>query len=112
MTDDLPPHPPPPPSGNLDAEPKKGTGCAYGGLAVVASAIGGSLLGGIISSITSDSAGALVGIISLLLPIGLLIAAAVRWRKIPGFMLGIGLTFAISAALFTACLAALTTMTF
>jgi hypothetical protein len=109
MTDDLPPPPPPPPppSEYLDAEQSKGGGCALGGLAVVVSVIGGTAVGMFLSSITPTSAGALVGTISLLLPIGLLVAAAVRWKKIPGFMLGIGLTFAISAALFTACLAAL-----
>lgn len=70
------------------------------------------MVGGILSSMTSTSAGTVVGIISLLLPLGLLIAAIVRWRKVPGFMLGIGLTFAITAALFTACLAALSTTQF
>lgn len=117
MTDDLPPTPPlppppPPPSEYPDAEPNKGTGCVYGGLAVVASVTAGSLLGAILSSITPTSVGALVGVISLLLPIGLLVAAAVRWRTMPGFMLGIGLTFAISAALFTACIAAISQMQF
>lgn len=111
MTDDVPPPPPlpppPPPSEYLNAEPSKGSGCAYGGLAVVASVMGGSLVGTILSSITPTSVGALVGLISLLLPIGLLIAAVVRWRRMPGFILGIGLTFAISAALLTACFAVL-----
>ena len=77
-----------------------------GGLAVVVSVIGGSLLGGALSSLTEGSG--LVGIVSLLLPLGLLIAAIVRWRKMPGFILGIGLTFAIVIVTFGACIAIIT----
>lgn len=106
MTDDLPPPPPPPPPGTYDETPNKGAGCAYGGLAVVVSAIGGSLLGGILSSMTDPSG--LVGAISLLIPLALLIAAIVRWRTLPGFILGVGLTFAIVIVTFGACIAIIT----
>ena len=106
MTQD-PPQPPPPPPGVSSGSTNKGVGCLYGGLAVVVSATGGSLVGGILSSMTPTSVGALVGIVSLLLPLALLIAAIVRWRKMPGFILGVGLSFAIAAVLLTACLAAL-----
>lgn len=107
MTQDptsLPP-PPPPVEG-----PSKGAGCAFGGLAVVGSVVGGGILGGILVSILSDQSGLLAAVIGLL-PLGLLIAAGVRWRKVPGFLLGIGLTLAISVALFTACFAAISQAT-
>lgn len=87
-------------------EPKisKGLGCFYGGLAVVGSFIGGSILGGLLIGVLGDigsGPGAIVGF----LPLGLLIAAGIYWRKIPGFLLGIGLTIGISLALVTACVA-------
>lgn len=48
-----------------------------------------------------------LGVIVGLLPIGLLVAAGIRWRRTPGFLLGIGLSFAIVVVVFTACTALL-----
>lgn len=86
-------------------EPKtsKGLGCFYGGLAVVGAFIGGSILSSLLFAALGDSGG--VGAILGFIPLGLLIAAGVYWRKIPGFLLGIGLTIGISLALVTACVA-------
>lgn len=100
-----PPATPPEPS-----DIGKGLGCFFGGLAVVASSLIGSLIVGLLSAASNsiDGSGPLTGIIGLLsvvLPIGLLIAAGVKWKSIPGFLLGIGLTIAIVMVLFTACVA-------
>ena len=86
-------------------EPKtsKGLGCFYGGLAFVGAFIGGSILSSLLAVALGDIGG--VGAILGFIPLGLLIAAGVYWRKVPGFLLGIGLTIGISLALVTACVA-------
>ena len=90
-------------------EPKasKGLGCFYGGLAVIGTFIGGNILVGLLFAGLGDMGGA--SAILGLIPLGLLIAAGVYWRKIPGFLLGIGLTIGISLALVTACVAVVVT---
>lgn len=98
---DLPP--PPQPSG-APPEQRKGLGCFYGGLAFVGSWIlGGAAASMLINTLpgTDSFVGAVIGLI----PIGLLVAAAIYWRRIPGFLLGIGLSFAIVVVVFTACAA-------
>jgi hypothetical protein len=86
-------------------EPKtsKGLGCFYGGLAFVGALIGGSILSSLLVLALGDIGG--VGAILGFIPLGLLIAAGVYWRKVPGFLLGIGLTIGISLTLVTACVA-------
>ena len=81
----------------------KGLGCFNGGLAVVGAFIGGNIFVGFLFAALGDIGG--VGAILGFIPLGLLIAAGVYWRKIPGFLLGIGLTIGISLALITACVA-------
>lgn len=95
-----------------EPEPKKGKGCFYGGLATVGAWIGGGFLVGIALSVLAsvfedegslDTIGPVLGVLAFLVPIGLIVAAGYYWRKMPGFLLGIGLTIGISAALLTAC---------
>ena len=85
----------------------KGLGCFYGGLAVVGSAVIGSVVGALLFTTLGDL-GAPFAVLNLL-PLALLIGAGIYWRKIPGFLLGIGLTIAISIALAGACTAVLVT---
>ena len=87
----------------------KGLGCFYGGLAVVGAFIGGNILVGLLLFALGDVGG--VGAILGFVPLGLLIAAGIYWRKIPGFLLGIGLTIAITLALATACVAVIVSQT-
>lgn len=100
---DLPPPPPPPGS---PPKPRKGLGCFYGGLAFTGSWIlGGAVVSTLLNIMpwTDSFIGTLLG----LLPIALLVAAGIYWRKVPGFLLGIGLSFAIVVVVFTACTALL-----
>lgn len=103
MTDPTPSDQTPQPT-----ETGKGLGCFFGGLATVGALIGGSIVaGGSAFAIPLESGvgTAIVGFVLVLLPIGLVVAAGVYWRKMPGFLLGIGLTIGISLALFTGCVA-------
>ena len=68
-----------------EPKPSKGLGCFYGGLAVVGTFIGGNILVGLLFAAIGDIGGA--GAIFGFIPLGLLIAAGVYWRKIPGFLL-------------------------
>ena len=103
MTDEpAPVHPQP-----EERQVGKGTGCIYGGLAIIASALVGVILAGFVTAIIPDSMGWLSALILILLPIGVLVGAAIRWKKVPGFLLGIGLTFAISITVSTGCAALL-----
>ena len=83
----------------------KGIGCLYGGFAVIGSAVVGVILAGFLTAVIPDSMGVLVAVIVVVLPIVVLVAAGVRWKLVPGFLLGIGLTFAVSFTIFTACAA-------
>lgn len=94
--------------------PKKGKGCFYGGLATVGAFIGGNIIAGLIIAGLAvvfteegslDEIGSSIGLLVSIIPLGLLIAAGFYWRKTPGFLLGIGLTIAISAAVLTGCFA-------
>jgi hypothetical protein len=81
----------------------KGIGCLYGGFAVIGSAIVGVVLAGFLAAIVPDSMDVLMAVIVVFLPIVVLVGAGIRWKGVPGFLLGIGLTFAISFAIFGAC---------
>ena len=83
----------------------KGIGCLYGGFAVIGSAVVGVILAGFLTAVLPDSMGGLAAVIVVALPIGVLVAAGIRWKRVPGFLLGIGLTFAVSFTIFTACAA-------
>ncbi len=100
------------------AEPAqhKGRGCFFGGLATVGAWIGGGFLVGIALSVLAsvfedegslDTIGPVLGVLALLIPVGLIVAAGYYWRKTPGFLLGIGLTIALTFAIGTACAALL-----
>ena len=107
MTPDEPtPIPAPPPPPQEDPPVRKGRGCVYGGLAVIVSGIIGGVLGGIITAIIPDSAGAVFGLVGLI-PVAILVLAAMRWKGVPGFLLGIGLTIALQLTIFTGCVALL-----
>ena len=97
MTEDSTPEQPEP----EEQQSGKGIGCLYGGVAVIASSIIGGILAGLIGAV-AGSVGVLLGVV---LPIGILVAAGIRWRYVPGFLLGIGLTFALWITIFTACAA-------
>jgi hypothetical protein len=81
--------------------PKKGRGCFLAGLATVGSIFAGILIGGFVSG----AFGAVGAVLTPIITIGLLIWVGVSQRDTPGFLLGMGLTFAISLALGTACTA-------
>ena len=83
----------------------KGAGCVYGGLAVIASALVGVILSGFMVAIIPDSMALLTSLILILLPIGVLVGVSIRWRKVPGLLLGVGLTIAISITVSTGCAA-------
>jgi hypothetical protein len=103
MTDPIPSDETPQPD-----EPAKVRGCFVGGLATVGALIGGSIVAGALAfAIPLDSGvgAAIVGFVLVLLPVGLVVAAGVFWRKMPGFLLGIGLTIGISLVLITGCVA-------
>lgn len=97
-----------------DERQSTGAGCVLGGLATFVALAGGSIMAGLVAANVMepvDDPGqwvvlALVGLV----PLGLLVAAAVYWRKTPGFLLGIGLTVGIGLALFTGCVAILSSM--
>ena len=85
----------------------KGLGCFYGGLAVVGILVIGNVIIGLLFSTVGDL-GAPLAVIGLL-PLAGLVGAGIYWRKVPGFLLGIGLTIAIGIALVGACTAVLIT---
>ena len=103
MTDPAPAEEAPQPD-----EVGKGRGCFLGGLATIGAFLGGSFVAGSLAAVIPLDSGVLtviVGAVLALLPIGLLIAAGAYWRKMPGFLLGIGLTIGVGLALFTGCVA-------
>jgi hypothetical protein len=79
----------------------KGSGCFIGGLATVGSILAGLLVGGIITGVLGAAGAVLTPIIA----IGLLIFVGFSKRETPGFLLGMGLTIAISLAIGTGCTA-------
>lgn len=90
------------------AKPKqgKGSGCALGGIITVGSLFAlPAVLAGLVTAIPSGAGRTITAVIVGVLPIALLVAAGVYWRKTPGFLLGIGLTIGITLALFTGCIA-------
>ena len=87
--------------GEGSGEVSKGSGCVLGGLAT----IGVGVLGGVIW-IVAGGTGVLAPI-GWLLPIALLIGVAYYFRKMPGFLLGVGLTVAIQLVIGGACAAIL-----
>ncbi len=108
----------PAPEDPSQAKPKekKGKGCFLGGLATVGAWIGGGFLAGIVLSVLAgvfeddgslDTFGPILGVVAFLIPVGLIVAAGYYWRKTPGFLLGIGLTIALTFAIGTACAALL-----
>ena len=105
MTDE-PPSPAP-----ESPESHKWRGCLLGGLAFVASIIVAAVIGGLIAFETSDPSptglkrrgGLWAAAIPPLLLIGLPLAVAVYWRKIPGFVLGMALTIALIIVVPTGC---------
>lgn len=82
-------------------DPKKGKGCFLGGLATVGAVFGGLLIGGIVAG----ALGAVGAVLAPVLAVGLLIGAGFYGRETPGFLLGMGLTIAISLAIGTGCTA-------
>jgi hypothetical protein len=96
-----------PPESEEPEQPRKGIGCLYGGLAFVGSWLAGSLSAALLLGLSPTSTDDVLSVVVGLIPIGLLIAAGVRWHKIPGFLMGIGLTFALVIVIFTSCTALL-----
>lgn len=98
--------------GDRGPQPSKGLGAFYGGLATVASFIVGSFVGVVLLVVVTsfiegagfsdlaDDISAIGGVV-LLLPVGLVVVAGVKWRKTPGFLIGMGTTIAISLAVAT-----------
>ncbi len=99
-SEDLTPSSPPP-----EPPQGKGRGCVLGGLAVIGSGVVGWVLSGIVVAIIPDTAEQRFFVFASLFPIAVLIAAAIYWRKVPGFLLGIALTIAIQLTIFTGCAA-------
>jgi len=92
------------PEGRHHAEPKpsKGKGCFIGGLVTIGALIAATVIGGIFATVIGPAA-----LASTIVAIGLLIGAAFYWKEMPGFLLGMGLTIAISIAIGSACTALL-----
>ena len=98
--------------GDRGPQPSKGLGAFYGALATIASFIVGSFVGVVLLVVVTsfiegagfsdlaDDISAIGGVV-LLLPAGLVIVAGVKWRKTPGFLLGMGIAIAISLAVAT-----------
>ena len=98
--------------GDGGAQPSKGLGAFYGVLATIASFIVGSFVGVVLLVVVTsfiegagfsdlaDDISAIGGVV-LVLPIGLVVVAGVKWRKTPGFLIGMGITIAISLAVAT-----------
>ena len=94
------------------AQPSKGLGAFYGALATIPSYIVGSFVGVVLLVVVTsfiegagfsdlaDDISAIGGVV-LVLPIGLVVVAGVKWRKTPGFLIGMGITIAISLAVAT-----------
>ena len=92
------------------AEPSKWRGCLLGGLAFVVAIIAAAVIGALVAFEPSEPSpsglklrSGLWAFIPPLLLIGLPLAAAVYWRKIPGFVLGMGLTIALIIVVPTGC---------
>lgn len=103
----------PGPSQPLPKEPEasRGSGCAYGGLATVGALFVLPIaIAALVAAVPSGSGRSIVGGILGILPIAILVAAGIYWRKIPGFLLGIGLTIGITLVLFTGCFALVVTL--
>lgn len=90
---DAPSPPPPPPDGE---GPSRRPGIAAGVVTTLALAFVAILLIGNTGELA-------VGLIA----VALLVAAALVWRKMPGFLLGIAWAIGVSAIVFTACTAIL-----
>jgi hypothetical protein len=103
MTDE---HQQPPEQSMEPAKAGKGKGCVFGGLAVLAASLAGIIASGIIAALVPDSAAGLAGLAAFGVWAGLLVWAGIHWKATPGFLLGIGLSFAIPIAILTACTAA------
>jgi hypothetical protein len=85
--------------GDRGPQPSKRLGAFYGGLATIASFIVGSFVGVVLlvvvtsviegsgSSDLVDDISAIGGVV-LVIPIGLVVVAGVKWRKTPGFLIG------------------------
>ena len=98
--------------GDAGAQPSKGLGAFYGVLTTIASFIVGSFVGVVLLVVVTsfiegagfsdlaDDISAIGGVV-LVLPIGLVVVAGVKWRKTPGFLIGMGITIAISLAVAT-----------
>ena len=93
-------------------EPKqhKGRGCLLGGLAFVIAIIAAAVIGALIAFEPSDPSptglklrGGVLAYVPPLLLIGFPLAVGLYWRKIPGFVLGIGLTIALIIAVPSGC---------
>jgi hypothetical protein len=96
----------PPPSEPRPPEASTGQGCIYGGLAtVVTLVILPIVITALVAAIPSGQGRNIGAGIFGLVPIGLLVAAGIYWRKIPGFLLGIGLSISIALVIFTGCIA-------
>lgn len=81
--------------------PSKGRGIGLGVLAALGAVLGGFILGAVIAVMTGGP-----GVLAVLIvPIALLVVAGLRWREIPGFLLGIGIAVAVSLVVATGCTA-------
>jgi hypothetical protein len=72
-----------------------------GGLVVIGSAALGWVLSGVLVTIIPDTAEQWFFVLASALSIGILVAAGMYLRRIPGFLLGIGLTIAVQILIFT-----------
>jgi len=84
----------------------KGRGCFLGGLATAAAFIVSVVVGVFAQSevfACEFECYSAFAVIAPLLLIALLVGAGLLWRKTPGFLLGIGVTVAITLALVTGC---------
>jgi len=81
--------------------PSKGSGIGRGILTALGAVIGGFLLGAIVAVAVAGPAVLAV----IIAPLALLVAAGIRWRDTPGFLLGMAITIGVSLVISTGCTA-------
>ena len=89
---------------NDQASEGKGRGCVMGGLALIGASVASGLTTAAFLAVLPDAM-ELANIVGLAVFAGLLVWAILSWKSMPGFVLGIGLTFGIIVVVFTACTA-------
>lgn len=85
----------------------KGRGCVMGGLFLLAASFAGVAAAAAVTAAVPDSAGSLATAVSIVVYLGLVVWAVLRWRSIPGFVLGVVLAVAIPIVVVGACTAVL-----